>query len=71
MLTRIRADESAWAAWHARPASFRRQATYWILSGKRSDTRERRFATLVTELAAGRLPRPFLVTRQDRAEVDR
>jgi uncharacterized protein YdeI (YjbR/CyaY-like superfamily) len=71
MLTRLQADESAWAAWQARPPSFRRQATYWILSGKRPATSERRFANLVTGLAAGRLPRPFLVTQQDRAKIDR
>jgi uncharacterized protein YdeI (YjbR/CyaY-like superfamily) len=72
LLDRFQADESAWASWQSRPPSLQRQATYWILSGKRSETRERRFVNLLEELATGRLPRPFLVTRQDRSErVDR
>jgi uncharacterized protein YdeI (YjbR/CyaY-like superfamily) len=71
MLARFQADDAAWAAWQSRPPSFQRQATYWVLSGKRPATRERRFVNLLEELAAGRLPRPFLVTRQDRSELDR
>lgn len=70
MLDRLGADEAAWAFWQSRPPSFRRQATQWILSAKRPETSERRFVNLLEELAAGRLPRPFLVTRQERSKMD-
>ena len=68
LVARLQADEPAWAAWQSRPPSFRRQASHWILSAKRPETRERRFVNLRDEMAAGRLPRPFLVTREDRPE---
>ncbi|MGH2417602.1 MAG: YdeI/OmpD-associated family protein [Candidatus Limnocylindria bacterium] len=69
MRARLEADASAWAAWQSQAPSFRRQATHWILSGKRPETRERRLRNLAQELAAGRLPRPFRVTRRDREDT--
>jgi uncharacterized protein YdeI (YjbR/CyaY-like superfamily) len=66
MLERLHADDAAYAYWQSRTPSFRRQATYWIVSAKRVETRERRFAALLADAAAGRDPRPFLVTREQR-----
>jgi uncharacterized protein YdeI (YjbR/CyaY-like superfamily) len=63
MRARLEADQAAWAFWQSRPPSFRRQATRWILSAKRADTRERRFTTLLDSARAGRLPDPFIVSR--------
>jgi uncharacterized protein YdeI (YjbR/CyaY-like superfamily) len=63
---RFKADETAWAFWQSRPPSFKRQASYWVMSAKRPETRERRFTALVAESRAGRLPAPFIVTRTDR-----
>jgi uncharacterized protein YdeI (YjbR/CyaY-like superfamily) len=63
MRARLEADAAAWAFWQSRPPSFRRQATQWILSAKRADTRERRFATLLDNARAGRLPDQFIVSR--------
>jgi len=75
MLDRLKADEAAWAYWQSRTLSFRRQATYWVMSAKRLETRERRFAAMLTDAAAGRDPQPFLVTREQRTahpkEADR
>ena len=70
-LTRFEADEAAWAFWQSRPPSFKRQASYWVMSAKRPETRERRFVALVAESRAGRLPAPFIVTRADRDEMPR
>jgi len=68
MLARLRADGQALAAWEAERPSFRRQATFWVTSAKRPETRERRFGELLEALGAGRRPRPFLVTRADRTD---
>lgn len=66
-LARLRADQAAWAYWEAQPRSYRNLATHWILSAVRPETRERRFADLVSTARAGTRPRPFLVTREERA----
>jgi uncharacterized protein YdeI (YjbR/CyaY-like superfamily) len=66
MLERLEADPDAWAHWQSRPPSFRRQATYWVMSAKRPETRERRFAGLLDASRAGKLPAPFIVSREGR-----
>jgi len=54
---RFRANAAAWADWERRPPSYRKTATYWVTSAKRAETRERRFANVIEEAAAGRKPR--------------
>ena len=49
--------------WRSETPSFRRQAAYWVMSAKREQTRERRFATLLSDASAGRRPRAFIVER--------
>jgi len=49
--------------WQSETASFRRQAAYWVMSAKRDQTRERRFATLLADAAVGRRPKAFIVER--------
>jgi uncharacterized protein YdeI (YjbR/CyaY-like superfamily) len=51
--------------WQSETRSFRRQAAYWVMSAKRPETRERRFATLLDASAAGRRPKPFIIGRED------
>ncbi len=51
---RLRADGAAWAWFSGSPPSYRRQATWWVMSAVRPETRERRLATLVADCAAGR-----------------
>lgn len=51
----LRADTAAWEYFSARPAWYRRNATYWVVSAKREETRERRLATLIEDSRAGRL----------------
>ncbi|RPJ79190.1 MAG: bacteriocin-protection protein, partial [Acidobacteria bacterium] len=38
----------------SQPESYRRVATWWVMSAKKAETRERRLATLVADSAAGR-----------------
>ena len=66
-LARFEADVTAWAYWQAETPSYRRTASYWVLSAKRPETRERRFTTLVADSAAGRRVKPFLAARTSRA----
>jgi uncharacterized protein YdeI (YjbR/CyaY-like superfamily) len=68
LLERLQANTDAWAFWQSRSPNYRRGAAYWVMSAKRPETRERRFATLLEESARGRLPAPFLVTREQRGK---
>ena len=58
---------TAWAYWQSETPSYRRTASSWVLSAKRPETRERRFASLVADSAAGRRVKPFLVERTARS----
>jgi uncharacterized protein YdeI (YjbR/CyaY-like superfamily) len=53
------ADADAWADFSARSPSYRRQATWWVISAKRPETRARRLATLIADSAAGRTVKPL------------
>ncbi len=55
----LREVPDAWADWQARSPSYRRAATWWVLSAKRDETRERRMRQLVQDCAAGRPVKPF------------
>jgi uncharacterized protein YdeI (YjbR/CyaY-like superfamily) len=66
MVQRFKADADAWSAWLRRPPGFRRQATSWVLSARRGETRERRLTELIDAMRTGDLPAPFLVTRESR-----
>jgi uncharacterized protein YdeI (YjbR/CyaY-like superfamily) len=57
---RLRANGAAWDYWEARPPSYRRTATHWVVSAKREETRERRLAQLIESSAAGRHAPPFI-----------
>jgi uncharacterized protein YdeI (YjbR/CyaY-like superfamily) len=50
---RLRDDAAAWETWQASPPWYRRQATHWVTSAKREETRERRIAKLIERSAAG------------------
>lgn len=51
---RLRANAKAAAFFDAQAPSYRRVVTHWVVSAKREETRERRFAQLVEDCAAGR-----------------
>ena len=58
---RFKANPSAWMWFQAQPAGYRRTASYWVISAKRPQTRERRLEQLIEDSAAGRTIR--LLTR--------
>jgi uncharacterized protein YdeI (YjbR/CyaY-like superfamily) len=66
MLGRFREDAQAWAYWQGEQPSYRRAATYWVMSAKLPETRERRFAELLEVSHAGRRPKAFIAERTDR-----
>jgi uncharacterized protein YdeI (YjbR/CyaY-like superfamily) len=51
---RLRANVAAAAFFDAQPPAYRRTATYWVMSAKREETRDRRLAQLIEDCAAGR-----------------
>jgi uncharacterized protein YdeI (YjbR/CyaY-like superfamily) len=55
----FRADEKAWAWFEAMPPSYRRPATWWVMSAQKEETRQRRLATLIADSAAGRKIKPL------------
>ena len=60
---RFRADEAAWADWERRPPSYRRAVLGWLAGAKQASTRERRFAALLEDSAAGRPIKPMRYAR--------
>ena len=66
VLARFRANAQAWEHWEAEAPSFRRMASFWVMSAKRPETRERRFAELLEASSQGRRPKAFIVERAGR-----
>jgi uncharacterized protein YdeI (YjbR/CyaY-like superfamily) len=64
---RFRADEPAWADWERRPPSYRRAVLGWLAGAKQASTRERRFAALLEDSAAGRPIKPMRWVRDAKA----
>jgi uncharacterized protein YdeI (YjbR/CyaY-like superfamily) len=56
---RLRANPAAWKYWEARPPGYRTTATYWVMSAKREETRERRLNQLIEDSASGRHIKPL------------
>lgn len=55
----FQANAPAWAWFQARTASYRHRATWWVISAKRPETRERRLATLIEDSANERPLKQF------------
>lgn len=53
------ADPAAWAFWQSAAPSYRKAASWWVVSAMRAETRQRRLATLVADSAAGRTVKPL------------
>lgn len=52
-LAKFRANPRAWAHFEAEPPGYRRLFTWWVISAKREETRERRLEKLIAECARG------------------
>ncbi len=50
----LRANRKAAAFFDAQPPWYRRTAVHWVISAKRTETRDRRLAQLIADSAAGR-----------------
>lgn len=51
---RFRAARQAWTFFQAQPPGYRRTATFWVMSAKREETRERRLASLIEHSGKGK-----------------
>jgi len=52
-LRRLRKEKKAWAFFQRQPPGYRRIITWWVMSAKKPETRERRLALLIAESADG------------------
>ena len=50
----FKANRKAWEFFEAQPPGYRRNATWWVTSAKKEETRDRRLNTLIGDSAAGR-----------------
>ena len=49
---RLQEDDNAWEFWERQPATYRKAATWWVISAKRPETTQRRLDQLVRDCAA-------------------
>ncbi len=53
----FRANEKAWGFFEAQPPGYRKTASWWVMSAKREETRQKRLAVLIQGSESGkRLP---------------
>ena len=69
MKRRLKRNRKAWAFFKQQPGWYRHGAVWWIVSGKKPETRERRLTALIEDSAAGRTIKPL--TRPDRRRAAR
>jgi uncharacterized protein YdeI (YjbR/CyaY-like superfamily) len=55
----FKANKAAWDYFQAQPAWYRTAATWWVVSAKKEETRQRRLAQLMADSAAGRSVAPL------------
>jgi uncharacterized protein YdeI (YjbR/CyaY-like superfamily) len=68
---KLRANERAWEFWRSVAPSYRKAATWWVISAKREDTRERRLATVIESSAKGERVPPLAGPRSARQTAPR
>lgn len=51
---RFRADRTAWDFFQRQPPGYRRVATFWVVSAKKTETQTRRLEQLIVDSRAGR-----------------
>jgi uncharacterized protein YdeI (YjbR/CyaY-like superfamily) len=60
----FRANKKAWAFFRAQAASYQQAATWWVITAKREETRQKRLATLIGDSARGRRIGPLTPRRR-------
>ncbi len=56
----LREDLDAWAFYEQQPPTYRKAVTWWLLSAKKDETKQRRLEQLIAESAGGRRLRQFV-----------
>ncbi|HEX6751026.1 MAG TPA: YdeI/OmpD-associated family protein [Longimicrobium sp.] len=51
----LRANAGAWEFWQKQAPWYRKTASWWIISAKKEETRQKRLATLIDDCANGRV----------------
>ena len=59
MLDQLRANEAAWTFWEKAAKSYRKLATWWLISAKKDETKSRRLEELIACSALGERVPPF------------
>jgi uncharacterized protein YdeI (YjbR/CyaY-like superfamily) len=62
----LQVNPEAWAFWQAQTPTYRRAATWWVVSAKQESTRQRRLDALISDSAAGRQLRQLAIGRGER-----
>jgi uncharacterized protein YdeI (YjbR/CyaY-like superfamily) len=52
-LFRLKSSATAWDFFKAQPPGYRATASYWVMSAKREETRQKRLGTLIADSEAG------------------
>lgn len=52
-VTRLRRNQAAWKFFQAQPASYRKAASWWVVSAKKEETRVKRVEKLIADSARG------------------
>ncbi len=55
----LKANPKAWRFYQSRPAWYRRTTSWWVMSAKKEETRQRRLRALIADSAAGRDVQPL------------
>jgi uncharacterized protein YdeI (YjbR/CyaY-like superfamily) len=55
----LKANPKAWEFFQSRPAWYRRTTSWWVMSAKKEETRQRRLRALIADSAAGRDVQPL------------
>ncbi|HJR06020.1 MAG TPA: YdeI/OmpD-associated family protein [Pyrinomonadaceae bacterium] len=61
---KLRRNRTAWKFFEAQTASYRKAASWWVLSAKREETRLKRLQTLIEDSAAGRTLAQYTRTKK-------
>ncbi len=68
---RLRADQRAWRFFTAQPPWYRRTASFWVMSAKREETREKRFGVLLACSSAEEAVPPLRRPPRSRGQGER
>ena len=58
-LSRFKKNNKAWTLFEGQPAWRRKALTWWVISAKKEETRQKRLAALIADCAEGRMPSPM------------